>query len=189
MRDLWQKTNSSEYPQGQDLWTVDYTSLLRSFNDNSAAAVHLTSTGMGADSHQTDVEVFKSFQASNPSIEVKVSDQAEPLPADVTVSGVMFRVTKVADQAESYTIEAAPEQASNALCKSILQQLQSSGKGLPLPDLLSLIGSYDNIKDTPCAICSSVYDKEVEMPVVRDRIETTTGPHQGWRRLHAACSA
>ena len=189
MRDLWQRTNSSEYPQGQDLWTVDYTSLLKSFDDNSAAAVQSASTEAAADSHPTDVEVFKSFQSSNPSIGVGVSDEAEPLPADVTVSGMTFRVTKVTDQEESYTIEAAPEQASNALDKSVLQQLQSSAKGLALPDLLSLIGSYERIKDIPCAICSNVYDKELKMPIARDRVETTTGPHESWRRLHTACNA
>ena len=189
MRDLWQRTNSSDYPQGQDLWTVDYTSLLKSSDNNSAAAVQSASTEMAADSHETDAKVFKSFQSSNPSIEVKVSDEAEPLPADITVSEIVFRVTQAADQAESYTIGAAPEQAGNALCKSILRQLQSSAKGMPLPDLLSLIGSYENVKDIPCAICSSVYDKELEMPVVRDRIKTTTGLDEGWRRLHAACSA
>ena len=188
MRDLWQRTNSSEYPQGQDLWTVDYTSLSKSINDNSAAAVQSESTELAGDSHQTDVEVFTSFQSSNPSIEVKVSDEEKPLPADVTVSGITFRVMKVADQAESYTIEAGPEQTTNAFCTSVLQQVQSSAKGLPLPNLLSLIGSYEKIKDIPCAICSNVYDKELKMPIARDRVETTTGPHEGWRRLHAACS-
>ena len=189
MRDLWQRTNSSDYPQGQDLWTVDYTSLLKSSDNNSAAAVQSASTETAADSHETDAKVFETFQSSNPSIEVKVSDEAEPLPADITVSEIVFRVTKAADQAESYTIEAAPEQAGNALCKSIFRQLQSNAKGLPLPDLLSLIGSYEKIKHIPCAICSNVYDTELKMPFVRDRVETTTAPHEGWRRLHASCSA
>ena len=188
MLELWQSTNSSEHPQGQDPWTIDYTSLLKSFDDDSADLTQANSTVFAAEGPQHESEVFRSFQSSNPSIEVRVYDEAEPLPADVSVSGIKFHVTKATDQAESYTIELAPEQATSALPSEVLQQLQFKSKHLALPDVLSLIGSYEAIKSTPCGICNNIYDKDLKLPIMSERIEKTTNPHQSWRRLHATCS-
>lgn len=119
---------------------------------------------------------------------VEVNTESEPLPASLTVSGIIFRITKGSGEGSNYEILLSPQQRKDALSQEILHQIQTTSAGLKLADLLSLLQSYENVKSSACSKCNKVFDSDIKLPILRERSQTgETQQGSPWRPLHQSC--
>ena len=122
MREVWKASKESSFPQGSDVWTVDYRDLVKS-NDSSPAKNAEAEPG-------EDVEkVFETFKTENPKIKLEMEDNVGGrLVADVKVAGQEFTLTQQENVEKvrkgEWLVTAKTGSQVTARLKEMLQSLQ-----------------------------------------------------------------
>ena len=186
MRALWRKSNDSDVPQGDDVWSVDYAKVLQDFRRSSTTKLS-TQPEVGTKELDVDVEAtLKAFRESYPDIKIHSTAESS-IPFDIEVSTSKFRVA-TSDASRPYTISSASPEPPSMLQRSILQYIEQSHPQANLSDVLGILASYRNVESTPCHKCRSIFDNALQLPLSRKQIEAKDGWRGTiWQALHSRC--
>jgi hypothetical protein len=138
MRELFQKVNATELPQGQDTWATDYLSMMSDL-DSGESKIHAdTSKEQEVTVNETisDRDAVKRFRDENPGVEVTVLDEEKGLPLQITVSSIAFHLESADGDKGGYKVTLRDEQNQVQLAEKVLRQVQTSYSGESLPNIL-----------------------------------------------------
>lgn len=181
MRSLWQTVNSAEFPQGQDVWTVDYASLLPNIRSSNSTSGHSVKDEEGISS------IMSTFREAHPDVGLETPDGPEKLPIELTVASISFRIEQ-AENSEKYTVKAKEATSDDPTQTAILQYISTAHKHERLRELLSLLASYKNLMNTACQKCQKVFDQSLRLPLARERSDPKDDTDQPkWSVLHENC--
>ena len=193
MRSLWQKVNSSEFPQGQDVWTRNYAELVKSLNidwgnlikedPDQKSGLHLTQS--------EETNVLTKFREQNSTISVRSLDEGRALPLEITIDDFDFLVEQSTDPKEkSLRIGLAIPKTAGGRDQDILKHIANEHSSEELESMLNLLASYKDAKATPCQRCGKVFDTELQLPLNRQRKEgASSDTSAGWFPLHQSCAS
>ena len=181
MRSLWQTVNSAEFPQGQDVWTTDYTALLSTIGSSASTE----STNFKAD--EAISSIIGAFREANPDVGLSTPDAPEQLPIVLTVASMHFRVVQ-GQAAGTYKVEAQDLTNVDPTQSAILHYIDRAHKHEGLSNLLSLLASYKNVMNIACQKCQKVFDQSLRLPLARERNDSKDdAPRLNWKALHEDC--
>ena len=134
MREVWKASKESSFPQGSDVWSVDYRNLA---NLNQVQA----GKGAKAESVEDAEKVFETFKTENPKIKLEEENNVGGrIAAHVKVAGQEFTLTQPEGAEEvdagEWSITAKTASQVTARLKEMLQSLQDRPKKRSLKFLL-----------------------------------------------------
>jgi hypothetical protein len=134
MREVWKASKESSFPQGSDVWSVDYRNLA---NSNQVQA----GKDAKAESDEDIENVLETFKTENPKIKLeRESSVAGRLVADVKVAGQEFTLTQSEGAEEvdagEWLVTAKTGSQTTARLKEMLQSLQDRPEKRSLKFLL-----------------------------------------------------
>lgn len=180
MRSLWQTVNVADFPQGNDVWTVDYAKLHPKLKT-------ATSTAATAPDNTTNVELVSStienFRTAHPELTLEASDKPGQLPVTLSVGPGTFSID-VGQLPGHYEIKTAESTESDPTQIGILNYINKTHAGDGLHSLLSLLASYHSIKTAVCQKCGKLFDAALRLPLARERIDTKDDAEPQWKALH-----
>lgn len=181
MRSLWQTVNNAEFPQGQDVWTTDYSGLLSTIQSSSSTSA----TSIKGD--ESISSIIGAFQATHPDVVLTTPDGPEQLPIVLTVAPLSFRIVH-GQIPGTYDVAAGEGASVDTTQKAILQYIEKAHRHERLGDLLSLLSSYKNVMNTSCQKCQKVFDQSLRLPLARERNVPKDGADRlEWRAVHDDC--
>jgi len=216
MRELWQKANSADFPQGRDSWNVDYTVLSKVMIQSAGAAQppgdsaskEHEGEGEGGSEDEDGKEVVRSFRErlEHKNIQVEVLDEEQGYPLDVVVAQMAFRIGRDDSQQPSiYTVALKPNTTGSKLEQSILKIIEARDNTHSLVQLLvcihrtkvmillkfsqNLLAAYHDIKSKPCSKCQRIFDDYLQFPIVR-KLEAKDKNDDNvprWAAFHQVC--
>ncbi|KAJ9623341.1 hypothetical protein H2204_011247 [Knufia peltigerae] len=129
VRELWQAVNTGDVPQGGDAWTLNYDALILQNQGKSAGSLTSNTLINGAGG-QTDAEIAKivsDFRAKHPDLKVSVWQETQPLPLDIGMGQLEFRIDKTRDASSGpFKVTYKPGAESFALRDDILESVKKS---------------------------------------------------------------
>lgn len=129
VRELWQAVNTGDVPQGGDAWTLDYDALILQ-NQGKNASSPTSNTLTHGVSGQTDAEIANiigDFKAKHPGLKVSVAHETHPLPLDIGIDKLEFRIEKNQDaSAGTFKATYKPGAETFALRDDILESVKKS---------------------------------------------------------------
>ncbi|KIW14765.1 hypothetical protein PV08_07550 [Exophiala spinifera] len=191
VRELWQVVNTGDVPQGGDAWTLDYDTLIlqnQGKNSTSLESRTLTHSLNG----QTDAEIAKivsDFQVKHPDLKISPAHEANPLPLDIGIGQVEFRIEKSRD-ASTGTFKATykPGTEPFALRDRILESIKKSDVRSNLMALLEMIAAYHDIKTRPCDKCDILVNNKLQLPLIRQLKTAEDNERFEFLALHPECA-
>lgn len=137
VREIWQRTSTSETPQGQDGWTTDYVNLVKFLQDQNNDVSATTQQQESISSEEIATEAVKKFRERNPSFKLTILDESQGHPVDLEVSKMIFRIdTNDRANGSKYTISATPDSKVSDFQMQLIKQGNVQSKNLGLLDLL-----------------------------------------------------
>lgn len=128
-QELWKRSLNESYPQGSDVWRVDYIKTVR---ESSAEKQGRASTiEIPATDTQELKNVMKDFHEKHPTMKIEPLSTTGVLPFDVRVAGMVFRAIEVESAAEAeYELQYNQDSQRTQLHDGILRHLnQRQPKG------------------------------------------------------------
>ena len=191
MKNLWQKVNSSEFPQGEDVWTRDYTELAGGWKVEQTDVVKTETDERQGDEfmESNDTEAVKKFQEQNPTFPAKSSEESRTLPFELTIDGTTYVIERSgAGEAKELRVTLKSDAVANQRDKGILKHIQHEHASETIGSMLSLVSSYKDVKSTPCQKCSKVFDPDLQFALIRKRKGgSTDNTSPIWIPLHQSC--
>ena len=182
MRALFQTASGADFPQGHDVWTIDYTKSLPAIKAIPAS----TAPTLGITTEEQSVaSITDKFRELHPNLKLEVTE-SDQLPLHVTVGSMVFSIHSAKTQGQ---FEVAAKQGTTPDVNqiAILTYLNKAHPELGLPALLSLLASYNNLKSTPCRKCHKLIDPNFQLPVARQQLDPKDGAEPQWEILHESC--
>jgi hypothetical protein len=138
MRELFQKVNAAELPQGQDVWTTDYLALIRDLDggESKISPSETKERDVAVDETINDRDAVKRFRERNPGVEVTVLDEEKGLPLQIMISSIGFHLESLDGDKFGYTVTLRGEQNQSQLAEEVLREVQKKSVGESLPSLL-----------------------------------------------------
>lgn len=133
-RGVWRASKESAFPQGSDVWSIDYEDLVGGDGVSGAE-------GMDAEVGEDVEKVFESFKAENPKIKLEMESNGEGrIVADVTLAGQSFTITQPSRvegaQPEEWLIAAKAGSQVTERSKMVLRSLHERPRKTSLKLLL-----------------------------------------------------
>ncbi|KAK5203580.1 hypothetical protein LTR41_010713 [Exophiala xenobiotica] len=191
VRELWHAVNAGDVPQGGDAWTLDYDDLL--FNNGDKHAISMVVNGFSHDSHpQTDAEIAKivsDFRLGHPELKVSVLDVEHPLPVDVGLGQLEFRIERDRSASDvTFKVLGKPGTEAFALHDDILETIQKVGGTSNLVALLETTAAYHDIKTRACDKCNKLVNTKLQLPLIRQLKSATSDGKFQFLALHPDCA-
>ncbi|KPI40979.1 uncharacterized protein AB675_10633 [Cyphellophora attinorum] len=190
MHQLWRTVNNTEFPQGEDVWPIDYAGSLPDLK-----RAQITSGNQKSDQTSTGTEtegdieaIISAAKARSPGVEITTS--ANTLPLIVTVSAMKFTImaTDSSDAKPRLVVSSVDDHTPSAYQNSILQFIQQQHQQASLSDLLALFASYHKLESQPCRKCGKVLDGSLQLPLFREKAEPSDDSSEvSWQAVHASC--
>ncbi|EXJ54420.1 hypothetical protein A1O7_09759 [Cladophialophora yegresii CBS 114405] len=191
VRQLWHVVNANDLPQGGDAWPLDYGALLQdaATNDRTSITASDPSREFPPPNEPEIMQVVDDFCARHPELRIHVSDGATPLPIDIQVGKLDFRLEqRHSAGATKYIVVGKPGTETSSLRHNVLQSISESQKGAGLATLLEMISSYRDINTKPCEKCHKLFDsKTMQLPLIRQSITPQEGEVPQFLALHRDC--
>jgi hypothetical protein len=186
MKDLWQKVNSSSFPQGDDSWISKYSELANgSLQDQNVNAQQKVIDSISS-SAANDAEIQDGFLKDHSSIRLKRSTEGQAVPFEITVNGLIYKIERSEKDGllrASLSSSSSEGRSSASIVKHVNSQQLNS-----MEAILSLLLSYNRPKTTKCQKCGKIFDSTLNFPLVRQRkSEQPLGSDQAWIALHESC--
>jgi hypothetical protein len=181
---LFQTVSTADYPQGHDVWNIDYAKSLpaiRTVQPNHPAVV-----GNKVEEEPAPSSILEKFRELHPDLQLQAADNSDRLPLDLVAGPLSFRI-QPASTDERYKVTAKENSSPDANQMTILNYVNDRHGDLNLQDLLSLLASYANIKSTPCEKCQKIIDSSLRLPVARERLDPKHDVEPRWKILHQGC--
>ncbi|KAJ9613993.1 hypothetical protein H2200_002129 [Cladophialophora chaetospira] len=209
VRELWQTVNANELPQGGDGWNIEYGGLLQHTDTREQATTTANEPSRDFPPPPSGSELVKlvdDFRARHPELKIHVSDQANPLPIDVQIGQLDFRVEQSSDDT-GYIVIGKPGTEASSLQHDIQQSISESEHRAKLTTLLvrilsslrgtfvctddmvqEMIASYRDIKTRPCDKCRKLFDtKAFQLPLIRQPKPYQNDELPQFEALHRDC--
>ncbi|ETN43509.1 uncharacterized protein HMPREF1541_02668 [Cyphellophora europaea CBS 101466] len=192
MRSLWQTVNNAEYPQGDDVWTMDYAQSLSKIKSLNGAdkAGDSTNADQSLSDHHSVSAIIAKFRESHPTIPINTPAAPDDLPVELTVASMAFQIVDQGLEGNHvYSVAATEDTKPTATQLAVLRHIERSHEQENLQALMGLLASYSNIMSTPCQKCQKVFDQSLKLPIVREKKNSTTsGGDLEWSILHDSCA-
>lgn len=210
MQKLWEESKQASFPQGNDVWTVNYRQLAAQVKDADTAQAE--STGEQPDgSGDSAQKVVEKFREQHPTLSIQVLDEANGMALEVKIAGHRFHIARDAkDKQAVYEIRTSTKAEPTELEQGMIRCLQSRAQPDNLEYLLvcpmflrpskaethlnlwqSMLNSYANVNTQPCDKCGRIFDDDLQLPVMRQPVIPPTADDEipsRWRALHRLCS-
>ena len=190
MRNLWQDVNSSDIPQGQDVWTRDYRQVLNESVVPRERIVKIEESEGAASQLVTkdDADVISGFKSQNPSILLESIGDSPALPLMMTISGTELILERQADDPATIAIRPVTEQRISERMQTVLRIIKDEHPATSLEVLLPLLASYTSMKTLHCHRCGRQFDASLQLPIARKRKESSEPKAQiTWLPCHKSC--
>jgi hypothetical protein len=103
MQELWGKTRAESFPQGTDIWKVDYRAPIKDLKQMEEAL--LSAAEKPAAIEEEPKDVIDKFKTQHPAFKLELSDEVTIWPLTFTVAGMAFEIDKqVVDDAKIYQV-------------------------------------------------------------------------------------
>jgi hypothetical protein len=139
VRQLWHIVNANDLPQGGDAWPLDYGGLLQdaAINEQTSTTADDASREFQPPKESEIVKVVDDFRARHPELRIHVSDGADPLPIDIQVGKLEFRLEqRPSAGGTEYIVLGKPGAEASSLRHNVLQSISESQHGAGLATLL-----------------------------------------------------
>ncbi|OCT48389.1 hypothetical protein CLCR_04325 [Cladophialophora carrionii] len=139
VRQLWHVVNGNDLPQGGDAWPLDYGALLQDTATNEQTSTTATdpSREFQPPNEPEIMQVVDDFRARHPELRIHVSDGATPLPIDIQVGKLEFRLEqRHSVGGTKYIVLGKPGTEASSLRHNVLQSISESQQGAGLATLL-----------------------------------------------------
>lgn len=93
-QDLWQRTLNEPYPQGTDVWRTDYIKMVeesKAYQQRQASIIERAAIDV-----RNPKDVMDDFREKQQSVKVELDGPSSPLPCNIRVAGMIFRVIATA---------------------------------------------------------------------------------------------
>lgn len=184
MRSLFQTANTAEFPQGYDVWTVDYAKLLSAIKTAKTGSSPVAGHTTKDDPVSTVVEKFREQHAD---VKLDFSNTTDQLPIDLTVGSMTFLI-QAGSSERRYEIVIKEDATTDTIRKSIVEYLNNNHSDDGLQALLTLLVSYENVKSTLCQKCHNLFDTSFRFPLARERIDSKDDIEPTWKPIHESCT-
>jgi len=184
MKEVWTASSDSAFPQGSDLWSVDY---------EDVAAVDAMDMEYVAASNEDVEKALEVFEASNPKVKLEREYDGEGwITIDVTVAGQNFTITRPGGEVYSVwdwvvtakagslvterlqdmlrSFEERPSKGNLAfllVSAAFLSCLKTILESVYADDTQDMIASYKDLKTRPCEKCKTIFDDDIQLPAMR----------------------
>jgi hypothetical protein len=190
MHQLWRTVNKTEFPQGEDVWPIDYAGSLPDMK-----RAQITSGNQKSDQTSTGIETEGDIEATISAAkaqypEIGITTSSNTLPLIVTVSAMKFTITATdsSDAKPRLVVSSVDDHTPSATQQSILHFIQQQHQRTNLSDLLAILASYHKLESQPCRKCGKVLDGSFQLPLLRDKTEPSDDSSQvSWQAVHASC--
>ncbi len=191
MKTLWQKVNSSEFPQGEDVWTRDYAKLVGALKVEQDDLVKDESGEEQGNAlvKSDDADVLRIFRDSHPKLAAKSLEEGRVLPIELTIDGSVFVIERAGtNKGKQLAAKLKSGASASGETKDVLKYIEREHASETLSSMLSLLSSYGNVKTTPCQKCGKVFGADLQLPLVRKRKEGSSKDGLPiWIPLHHSC--
>lgn len=188
MRTLFQTVHSADFPQGQDMWQVDYIDSIAKFKQSHPTNQNGSSDVPKSEAHDVSA-VLEAFKSANPTINVNTPSGPDQLPLVVVISSLTFRIDFSSTELSRYEVRAGKANKVPAAQMVILKHLQTDHASSDLADLLTLLASYQGYKSQTCDKCHSIFDASLSLPINRRKAGTPEAlSSNSWVAIHQSCS-
>ncbi|KAK4936452.1 hypothetical protein LTR10_022669 [Elasticomyces elasticus] len=190
VRHLWHAVNTGDAPQGEDAWSVDYGDLVIRARNQTSQSVIVNGLTSGQQP-QTDADLAKAtsdFRAKHPDIKIDVTDEAHPLPLNISIAQLDFRVEQnQTPGATDFTVTGKHNTEPFALRDGIVDAIRRSEGRSNLPVVLEMLAAYRDVKTRPCDKCNKLV-KNLQLPLVRRLKPESSNEEVEFLALHEECT-
>lgn len=120
---VWKRILNEPFPQGSDVWRVDYLSLL---NESKAQEqLHTLEEVIPATDSRDVTDIVRDVRQKHQSMKLEPQDTTQLLPLNIRIAGMKFQVRSHADDNKNYQVRYQEASRASELQDGILRHLNS----------------------------------------------------------------